>query len=173
MFPEEYILQGNCQQSVKKKCKKTQFNVNTQPSTKALQMAPPSREFSASNVSVTLHTVNEPWLYSVLWCSGVPSVSSGAPQLLKKLAAPAWLMVSTRRVKDVQMYWLSLCDTVCGMGRPNCYQLAVCLGLKRGRSKRAHLLGLKTQDFFIAVCNEYNGMLTPHSLLQYSSMHAF
>ncbi|KAG7281417.1 hypothetical protein CRUP_029866 [Coryphaenoides rupestris] len=58
------------------------------------------REFSESNVSVTLHTVNEPWLYSVLWCSGVPSVSSEAPQLLKKLAAPAWLMVQDERMRS-------------------------------------------------------------------------
>jgi len=29
------------------------------------------------------------------------------------------------------------------------------------------------QDFFIAICKKYNGMLTPHSLLQYSSKHKF
>uniref|UniRef100_A0A3P9A712 GP-PDE domain-containing protein n=1 Tax=Esox lucius TaxID=8010 RepID=A0A3P9A712_ESOLU len=45
-----------------------------------------------SNLSVTLYTVNEPWLFSVLWCSGVSSVSSEAPNILKKVPYPIWLM---------------------------------------------------------------------------------
>uniref|UniRef100_A0A8K9XTE9 Glycerophosphodiester phosphodiesterase domain containing 5b n=1 Tax=Oncorhynchus mykiss TaxID=8022 RepID=A0A8K9XTE9_ONCMY len=45
-----------------------------------------------SNVSVTLYTVNEPWLFSVLWCSGVSSVSSEAPNILRKVPYPIWLM---------------------------------------------------------------------------------
>ncbi|XP_067102881.1 glycerophosphodiester phosphodiesterase domain-containing protein 5 isoform X2 [Osmerus mordax] len=45
-----------------------------------------------SNISVSLYTVNEPWLYSVLWCSGVSSVSSEAPHILKKVPYPIWLM---------------------------------------------------------------------------------
>uniref|UniRef100_A0A8B9GU77 Glycerophosphodiester phosphodiesterase domain containing 5 n=1 Tax=Astyanax mexicanus TaxID=7994 RepID=A0A8B9GU77_ASTMX len=48
--------------------------------------------YAAGNVSMTLYTVNEPWLYSLLWCSGVQSVSSEAPQLLKKVLSPLWLM---------------------------------------------------------------------------------
>ncbi|TRY66158.1 hypothetical protein DNTS_010874, partial [Danionella cerebrum] len=50
------------------------------------------RVFNEHNMSVTLYTVNEPWLYSLLWCSGVPSVSSEMPQVLKKLQYPLWLM---------------------------------------------------------------------------------
>ncbi|KAF7652164.1 hypothetical protein LDENG_00100290 [Lucifuga dentata] len=50
------------------------------------------REFSQSNISLTLYTVNEPWLYSVLWCSGVSSVSSEAPHILRKVPYPIWLM---------------------------------------------------------------------------------
>ncbi|XP_060753743.1 glycerophosphodiester phosphodiesterase domain-containing protein 5 isoform X2 [Neoarius graeffei] len=50
------------------------------------------RTYTSGNVSVTLYTVNEPWLYSVLWCSGVQSVSSEAPQILKKVSSPLWLM---------------------------------------------------------------------------------
>uniref|UniRef100_A0A8C7GXL7 Glycerophosphodiester phosphodiesterase domain containing 5 n=1 Tax=Oncorhynchus kisutch TaxID=8019 RepID=A0A8C7GXL7_ONCKI len=50
------------------------------------------REFSRSNVSVTLYTVNEPWLFSVLWCSGVSSVSSEAPNILRKVPYPIWLI---------------------------------------------------------------------------------
>ncbi|XP_017562700.1 glycerophosphodiester phosphodiesterase domain-containing protein 5 isoform X1 [Pygocentrus nattereri] len=50
------------------------------------------RMYAAGNVSMTLYTVNEPWLYSLLWCSGVQSVSSEAPQVLKKVLSPLWLM---------------------------------------------------------------------------------
>uniref|UniRef100_A0A4W6E4B9 Glycerophosphodiester phosphodiesterase domain containing 5 n=1 Tax=Lates calcarifer TaxID=8187 RepID=A0A4W6E4B9_LATCA len=49
---------------------------------------PSSREYLANNVSVTVYPVNEPWLYSTLWCSGVPSVSSDAPQVLRKVPYP-------------------------------------------------------------------------------------
>ncbi|XP_056140588.1 glycerophosphodiester phosphodiesterase domain-containing protein 5 isoform X2 [Lampris incognitus] len=61
-----------------------------------LHYSKPSREdieeYLAHNVSVTVYPVNEPWLYSVLWCSGVPSVSSDAPQVLGKVPYPIWLM---------------------------------------------------------------------------------
>ncbi|XP_057677454.1 glycerophosphodiester phosphodiesterase domain-containing protein 5 isoform X2 [Corythoichthys intestinalis] len=50
------------------------------------------QEYLANNVSVTVYPVNEPWLYSLLWCIGVPSVSSDAPQVLRKVPYPIWLM---------------------------------------------------------------------------------
>ncbi|KAJ8280884.1 hypothetical protein GJAV_G00060430 [Gymnothorax javanicus] len=50
------------------------------------------REFSAANLSVTVSQVNDPWLFSVLWCSGAPSVSTDAPQILRKVPYPLWLM---------------------------------------------------------------------------------
>ncbi|XP_036380258.1 glycerophosphodiester phosphodiesterase domain-containing protein 5-like [Megalops cyprinoides] len=50
------------------------------------------RELSENNISLTLYTVNEPWLFSVLWCSGVASVSSDAPHILKKVPYPIWVM---------------------------------------------------------------------------------
>lgn len=50
------------------------------------------RMYLANNVSVTVYPVNEAWLYSMLWCSGVPSVSSDAPQALRKVPYPIWLM---------------------------------------------------------------------------------
>ncbi|XP_061904396.1 glycerophosphodiester phosphodiesterase domain-containing protein 5 isoform X1 [Entelurus aequoreus] len=50
------------------------------------------QEYLANNVSVTVYPVNKPWLYSLLWCSGVPSVSSDAPQVLRKVPYPIWLM---------------------------------------------------------------------------------
>lgn len=53
------------------------------------------RNFSQSNITLTLYTINEPWLYSVLWCSGVSSVSSEASHILNKVPNPIWLMVRT------------------------------------------------------------------------------
>lgn len=50
------------------------------------------RNFSEAHINLTLYTVNEPWLYSVLWCSGVSSVSSEAPHVLLKVPYPIWLM---------------------------------------------------------------------------------
>uniref|UniRef100_UPI0037E9866C glycerophosphodiester phosphodiesterase domain-containing protein 5 isoform X2 n=1 Tax=Semicossyphus pulcher TaxID=241346 RepID=UPI0037E9866C len=61
------------------------------------------RDFSQSNINLTLYTVNEPWLYSVLWCSGVSSVSSEAPQILNKVPYPIWLM----RPDEYCLMWVS------------------------------------------------------------------
>ncbi|CAJ1065827.1 glycerophosphodiester phosphodiesterase domain-containing protein 5-like [Xyrichtys novacula] len=61
------------------------------------------RDFSQSNINLTLYTVNEPWLYSVLWCSGVSAVSSEAPQILKKVPYPIWLM----RPDEYCLMWVS------------------------------------------------------------------
>ncbi|XP_029458004.1 glycerophosphodiester phosphodiesterase domain-containing protein 5 isoform X2 [Rhinatrema bivittatum] len=50
------------------------------------------REYTAWNLSINLYTVNEAWLYSVLWCAGVQSVTSDASHLLSKVPFPIWLM---------------------------------------------------------------------------------
>lgn len=50
------------------------------------------REYTAANLSVNLYIVNEPWLYSLLWCSGVQSVTSDNPQVLSRMLSPSWLM---------------------------------------------------------------------------------
>ncbi|KAL8191281.1 UNVERIFIED_CONTAM: Glycerophosphodiester phosphodiesterase domain-containing protein 5 [Gekko kuhli] len=50
------------------------------------------REYAAANLSVNLYTVNEPWLYSVLWCAGVQSVTSDNSHTLSRLTSPLWLM---------------------------------------------------------------------------------
>ncbi|KAK1800748.1 hypothetical protein P4O66_005946, partial [Electrophorus voltai] len=50
------------------------------------------RRLRGSNVSLNVYPVNEPWLFSVLWCSGVESVSSDAPHVLRKVPHPIWLM---------------------------------------------------------------------------------
>ncbi|XP_037312961.2 glycerophosphodiester phosphodiesterase domain-containing protein 5 isoform X2 [Pungitius pungitius] len=62
------------------------------------------RNFSQSNVKLTLYTINEPWLYSVLWCSGVSSVSSEASHILRKVPYPIWLM----RPDEYCLMWVSM-----------------------------------------------------------------
>ncbi|CAN9511551.1 unnamed protein product [Ophioblennius macclurei] len=61
------------------------------------------RDFSQTHVNLTLYTVNEPWLFSVLWCSGVSSVSSEAPHILRKVPYPVWLM----RPNEYCLMWVS------------------------------------------------------------------
>lgn len=60
---------------------------------------PSGRDYMAANLSVNLYTVNEPWLYSILWCTGVPSVTSDSSHVLRKVPFPIWLMVSTEHRK--------------------------------------------------------------------------
>ncbi|XP_065437841.1 glycerophosphodiester phosphodiesterase domain-containing protein 5 isoform X1 [Chrysemys picta bellii] len=50
------------------------------------------REYNAANLSVNLYVVNEPWLFSILWCAGVQSVTSDSSQILSKVPFPVWLM---------------------------------------------------------------------------------
>uniref|UniRef100_A0A3B3TVM7 Glycerophosphodiester phosphodiesterase domain containing 5 n=1 Tax=Poecilia latipinna TaxID=48699 RepID=A0A3B3TVM7_9TELE len=59
--------------------------------------------FSNNNISLTLYTVNEPWLFSMLWCSGVSAVSSEAPHILRKVPSPIWLMSP----RTYQLIWVS------------------------------------------------------------------
>lgn len=53
----------------------------------------PGRDYTMANLSVNLYTVNEPWLYSILWCAGVQSVTSDSSHILRKVPFPTWLMV--------------------------------------------------------------------------------
>ncbi|EOA98048.1 Glycerophosphodiester phosphodiesterase domain-containing protein 5, partial [Anas platyrhynchos] len=50
------------------------------------------RDYTTANLSVNLYTVNEPWLYSILWCTGVQSVTSDSSHILRKVPFPIWLM---------------------------------------------------------------------------------
>ncbi|XP_027901277.1 glycerophosphodiester phosphodiesterase domain-containing protein 5 isoform X2 [Xiphophorus couchianus] len=59
--------------------------------------------FSKNNISLTLYTVNEPWLFSMLWCSGVSAVSSEAPHILRKVPSPIWLMSP----RNYRLIWVS------------------------------------------------------------------
>uniref|UniRef100_A0A8D0FC81 Glycerophosphodiester phosphodiesterase domain containing 2 n=1 Tax=Strix occidentalis caurina TaxID=311401 RepID=A0A8D0FC81_STROC len=52
------------------------------------------RQYRQDNISVNLYVVNQPWLFSILWCSGVSSVTTNACQVLKEMKHPIWLLVS-------------------------------------------------------------------------------
>ncbi|XP_074179888.1 glycerophosphoinositol inositolphosphodiesterase GDPD2 isoform X2 [Rhinolophus sinicus] len=44
------------------------------------------------NVSVNLFVVNKAWLFSLLWCAGVDSVTTNDCQLLQQMRHPVWLI---------------------------------------------------------------------------------
>ncbi|XP_044140698.1 glycerophosphodiester phosphodiesterase domain-containing protein 5 isoform X1 [Bufo gargarizans] len=50
------------------------------------------REYGSQNLTLNTYTVNEPWLFSVLWCAGVESVTSDASHILSKVPFPIWLL---------------------------------------------------------------------------------
>uniref|UniRef100_A0A4X1UMR9 Glycerophosphodiester phosphodiesterase domain containing 5 n=2 Tax=Sus scrofa TaxID=9823 RepID=A0A4X1UMR9_PIG len=52
------------------------------------------RDYASWNLSVNLYTVNAPWLFSLLWCAGVPSVTSDNSHTLSQVPVPLWIMVS-------------------------------------------------------------------------------
>ncbi|KAM8923279.1 glycerophosphodiester phosphodiesterase domain-containing protein 5 isoform 3-T3 [Lycaon pictus] len=50
------------------------------------------RDYASWNLSVNLYTVNAPWLFSLLWCAGVPSVTSDNTHVLSQVPSPLWIM---------------------------------------------------------------------------------
>ncbi|XP_045672165.1 glycerophosphodiester phosphodiesterase domain-containing protein 5 isoform X2 [Ursus americanus] len=50
------------------------------------------RDYASWNLSVNLYTVNAPWLFSLLWCAGVPSVTSDNSHALSQVPSPLWIM---------------------------------------------------------------------------------
>uniref|UniRef100_A0A8C8RW94 Glycerophosphodiester phosphodiesterase domain containing 2 n=1 Tax=Pelusios castaneus TaxID=367368 RepID=A0A8C8RW94_9SAUR len=52
-------------------------------------------QYRQDNVSINLYVVNEPWLFSVLWCAGASSVTTNACQVLKEMKRPLWLFPSS------------------------------------------------------------------------------
>ncbi|XP_050820900.1 glycerophosphoinositol inositolphosphodiesterase GDPD2 [Gopherus flavomarginatus] len=58
--------------------------------------------YRQDNISVNLYVVNEPWLFSVLWCAGAGSVTTNACQVLKEMKRPLWLLPHSTYV----MVWI-------------------------------------------------------------------
>uniref|UniRef100_A0A8C2RHZ2 GP-PDE domain-containing protein n=1 Tax=Capra hircus TaxID=9925 RepID=A0A8C2RHZ2_CAPHI len=52
------------------------------------------REYRAANISINLYLVNEPWLFSLAWCSRIPSVTTDNIQVLNEMTQPSYFMVS-------------------------------------------------------------------------------
>ncbi|XP_074010491.1 glycerophosphodiester phosphodiesterase domain-containing protein 4 [Numenius arquata] len=50
------------------------------------------RTYAKANITTNLYVVNEPWLFSLAWCSGAHSVTTNAVHTLKNLSQPLFLM---------------------------------------------------------------------------------
>ncbi|XP_014802586.1 PREDICTED: glycerophosphodiester phosphodiesterase domain-containing protein 4 [Calidris pugnax] len=50
------------------------------------------RTYAAANITTNLYVINEPWLFSLAWCSGAHSVTTNAVHTLKNLSQPLFLM---------------------------------------------------------------------------------
>uniref|UniRef100_M3YLJ7 GP-PDE domain-containing protein n=1 Tax=Mustela putorius furo TaxID=9669 RepID=M3YLJ7_MUSPF len=51
-----------------------------------------SRDYKAANIKINLYLVNEPWLYSLAWCSKIHSVTTDNIHILSQLDQPYFLM---------------------------------------------------------------------------------
>ncbi|XP_028904262.1 glycerophosphodiester phosphodiesterase domain-containing protein 5 isoform X2 [Ornithorhynchus anatinus] len=79
----------------------------TQVSSQDISLCPVPREYRAQNVSVGLFTVNEPWLFSLLWCAGVQSVTSDNTLALSNVPSPGWILPPD----EYFLIWLT-CDLI-------------------------------------------------------------
>ncbi|XP_007907935.2 glycerophosphodiester phosphodiesterase domain-containing protein 5 [Callorhinchus milii] len=50
------------------------------------------RQYTERNITVNLFVVNEPWLFSVLWCANVLSVTTDACHIFQEMSQPVWRM---------------------------------------------------------------------------------
>ncbi|XP_027791660.2 glycerophosphoinositol inositolphosphodiesterase GDPD2 [Marmota flaviventris] len=78
------------------------------------------------NVSVNLFVVNKPWLFSLLWCAGVDSVTTNDCQLLQQMRYPIWLIspktylmmwIITNCVSTLLLVWTFLLQGRCANER--------------------------------------------------------
>ncbi|NWV20376.1 GDPD5 protein, partial [Origma solitaria] len=60
------------------------------------------RKYAEANITTNFYVVNEPWLYSLAWCSGAHSVTTNAVHLLKELNQPLFLMTP----KQYNIMWI-------------------------------------------------------------------
>ncbi|KAF6103482.1 hypothetical protein HJG60_005522 [Phyllostomus discolor] len=50
------------------------------------------RDYKAANITINLYIVNEPWLFSLAWCSRIHSVTTDNVQLLRQMHVPYYFM---------------------------------------------------------------------------------
>ncbi|XP_075813732.1 glycerophosphoinositol inositolphosphodiesterase GDPD2 isoform X1 [Microtus pennsylvanicus] len=94
-----------------------------------------------SNVSVNLFVVNKPWLFSLLWCAGVDSVTTNDCQLLKQMHHPLWLI-------PPQIYLMIWIVTDCAS-----ILLLSCIFVLRGRCARRKRTGLEATVLLTRINN--------------------
>nr|XP_031537249.1 glycerophosphodiester phosphodiesterase domain-containing protein 4-like [Vicugna pacos] len=51
------------------------------------------REYKAANININIYIVNEPWLFSLAWCSRIQSVTTDNIQVLNQINHPYFFMV--------------------------------------------------------------------------------
>ncbi|XP_053436908.1 glycerophosphoinositol inositolphosphodiesterase GDPD2 isoform X5 [Nycticebus coucang] len=94
------------------------------------------------NVSVNLFVVNKPWLFSLLWCAGVDSVTTNDCQLLQQMHYPVWLI----RPHTYLMMWIIT----------NCVSILLLLCiflLQRRYAKERERTGLETAVLLTRINN--------------------
>ncbi|KAG8506925.1 Glycerophosphodiester phosphodiesterase domain-containing protein 4, partial [Galemys pyrenaicus] len=62
------------------------------------------RDYKAANITINLYIVNEPWLYSLAWCSSIHSVTTDNIQNLRHINHPYFFMTPG----DYRFWWLLL-----------------------------------------------------------------
>ncbi|KAI4537372.1 hypothetical protein MG293_012235 [Ovis ammon polii] len=50
------------------------------------------KEYKAANININIYLVNEPWLFSLAWCSSIHSVTTDNIQVLKEINHPYYFM---------------------------------------------------------------------------------
>lgn len=94
-----------------------------------------------NNVSVNLFVVNKPWLFSLLWCAGVDSVTTNDCQLLQHMRYPLWLFPP----QTYLMIWIIT----------NCVSILLlsCIFLLRRRCAKRNRAGLETAVLLTKINN--------------------
>ncbi|XP_070329062.1 glycerophosphodiester phosphodiesterase domain-containing protein 4 isoform X4 [Odocoileus virginianus] len=50
------------------------------------------KEYKAANITINVYLVNEPWLFSLVWCSSIHSVTTDNLEVLKQINHPYYFM---------------------------------------------------------------------------------
>lgn len=93
------------------------------------------------NVSVNMFVVNKPWLFSLLWCAGVDSVTTNDCQLLQQMQYPLWLIPPQ---KYLMIWVITDCASIL---------LLLSIFLLRGRCAGRSRTGLETAVLLTKINN--------------------
>ncbi|XP_061261899.1 glycerophosphodiester phosphodiesterase domain-containing protein 4-like [Bos javanicus] len=62
------------------------------------------KEYKAANITINLYIVNEPWLFSLAWCSRIHSVTTDNIQILKEINHP-YYFIKLQVQASVMKFW--------------------------------------------------------------------